>query len=57
MARLFLDRSLDTDNPAASASAAEETFFSMGQAAMNDAAQSVCNQFAAMNQSFGGFAT
>jgi uncharacterized protein (TIGR03437 family) len=46
---------LDTDNPATSGSTAEETFFSMGQAAMNAVAQSVFNQFAAANQIFGGF--
>src|SRR5580700_4080906 len=46
---------LDTDNPATSGSLAEETFFSMGQAAMNAVAQSVFSQFAAINQTFGGF--
>ena len=46
---------LDTDNPATSGSTAEETFFSMGQAAMNAVAQSVFSQFAAANQTFGGF--
>jgi uncharacterized protein (TIGR03437 family) len=46
---------LDTDNPATSGSTTEETFFSMGQAAMNAVAQSVFNQFAALNQTFGGF--
>jgi uncharacterized protein (TIGR03437 family) len=46
---------LDTDNPATSGSTAEETFFSMGQAAMNAVAQSVFNQFAAASQTFGGF--
>jgi uncharacterized protein (TIGR03437 family) len=48
--------SLDTDNPATSGSTAEETFYSMGQTAMNQAAQSVYDQFAAINQTFGGFA-
>jgi GH18 family chitinase len=47
---------LDTDNPATSGSTAEETFFSMGQAAMNAVARSVFIQFAAVNQTFGGFA-
>jgi uncharacterized protein (TIGR03437 family) len=47
---------LDTDNPATSGSTAEETFFSMGQTAMNEASQSVSNQLAAANQTFGGFA-
>jgi len=47
---------LDTDNPANSGSPAEETFFSMGQAAMNAVGQSVFSQFAAMNRTFGGFA-
>lgn len=47
---------LNTDNPATSGAPAEETFFSMGQTAMNSAAQSVYNQFAAANESFGGFA-
>jgi uncharacterized protein (TIGR03437 family) len=46
---------LDTDNPATSGSTAEETFFSMGQAAMNAVAQSVFTQFASVNQTFGGF--
>jgi uncharacterized protein (TIGR03437 family) len=46
---------LDTDNPATSGSTAEETFFTMGQAAMNAVAQSVFNQFASLNQTFGGF--
>jgi uncharacterized protein (TIGR03437 family) len=46
---------LDTDNPATSGSIAEETFFTMGQAAMNTVAQSVFNQFASVNQTFGGF--
>jgi len=47
---------LNTDNPATSGALAEETFYSMGQTAMNSAAQSVYNQFAAANQIFGGFA-
>jgi hypothetical protein len=46
---------LDTDNPATSGSIPEETFFSLGQAAMNAVAQSVNSQFAAVNQNFGGF--
>jgi uncharacterized protein (TIGR03437 family) len=47
---------LNTDNPATSGDTAEETFYSSGQTAMNSAAQSVYNQFAAINQTFGGFA-
>lgn len=47
---------LNTDNPATSGALAEETFYSMGQSAMNSAAQSVYSQFAAANQVFGGFA-
>jgi uncharacterized protein (TIGR03437 family) len=47
---------LNTDNPATSGDLAEETFFSVGQAAMNAVAQSVSSQFAAVNQTFGGFA-
>ena len=47
---------LDTDNPATSGALAEETFYSLGQAAMNSVAQSVYSQFAAMNESLGGFA-
>ncbi len=47
---------LNTDNPATSGDLAEETFYSLGQAAMNTAAQSVFTQLAAANQSFGGFA-
>lgn len=47
---------LNTDNPATSGAPAEETFYSMGQTAMNSAAQSVYSQFAAAGQSFGGFA-
>jgi uncharacterized protein (TIGR03437 family) len=46
---------LNTDNPATSGDSADETFYSMGQAAMNSAAQSVISQFAAANQTFGGF--
>jgi uncharacterized protein (TIGR03437 family) len=46
---------LDTDNPATSGSTAEETFFTMGQTAMNTVAQSVFNRFASVNQTFGGF--
>jgi len=46
---------LDTDNPAISGAAANETFYSLGQAAMNAAAQSVYREFAAANLSFGGF--
>ncbi len=46
---------LDTDNPATSGSTPEETFFTMGQASMNTVAQSVFNQFASGNQTFGGF--
>jgi hypothetical protein len=44
---------VNTDNPATSGDPAEETFYSMGQSAMNSAAQSVYNQFAAANQIFG----
>jgi uncharacterized protein (TIGR03437 family) len=47
---------LDTDNPATDGSTAEETFYSMGQQAMNAVAQSVTSQFATLNQTFGGFA-
>jgi len=47
---------LNTDNPATSGDTADETFYSMGQAAMNTAARSVVSQFAAANESFGGFA-
>jgi len=47
---------LNTDNPATSGAAADTTFYSLGQAAMNSAAQSVYSQFAAANESFGGFA-
>lgn len=47
---------LDTDNPATSGATTDETFYSMGQAAMNAAAQSVTSQFAAANLNFGGFA-
>jgi uncharacterized protein (TIGR03437 family) len=46
---------LNTDNPATSGDSADETFYSMGQAAMNIAAQSVASQLAAANQIFGGF--
>jgi len=46
---------LDTDPPS-SGSLPKETFFSLGQAAMNAVAQSVSSQFASSNQSFGGFA-
>jgi len=47
---------LNTDNPSTSGDPAEETFYSLGQSAMNSAAQSVYSQFAAANQTFGGFA-
>jgi hypothetical protein len=47
---------LDTDNPATDGSTDEETFYSLGQTAMNAVAQSVVNQFSAVNQTFGGFA-
>ncbi len=47
---------LDTDNPATSGALAEETFYSLGQTAMNAVAQSVYSQFTGMNQTFGGFA-
>jgi uncharacterized protein (TIGR03437 family) len=47
---------LKTDNPATAGDLPEETFYMMGQAAMNAAAQSVYSQLAAVNQSFGGFA-
>jgi uncharacterized protein (TIGR03437 family) len=46
---------LDTDNPATSGSTADETFYSLGQGALDTAAQSVYNQFAAANLTFGGF--
>jgi len=48
---------LNTDNPATSGDSADETFYSAGQTAMNSAAQAVISQFAAINQTFGGFAT
>ena len=47
---------LDTDNPATDGSTAEETFYSLGQTAMNTVEQSVVSQFSAVNQTFGGFA-
>ncbi len=47
---------LNTDNPATSGAPAEETFYAMGQTAMNNAAQSVYSQFTAASQTFGGFA-
>ena len=47
---------LDTDNPTTDDVPAEETFYSMGQTAMNAAAQSVISQFSAINQTFSGFA-
>jgi len=46
---------LNTDNPATSGDSADETFYAIGQAAMNSAAQSVMAQIAAAGQSFGGF--
>jgi len=46
---------LNTDNPATSGDSSDETFYSMGQTAMNQAAQSVVSQLAAANQTFGGF--
>jgi uncharacterized protein (TIGR03437 family) len=47
---------LNTDNPATSGDLPEETFYSLGQAAMNSAVESINNQFAAANESFGGYA-
>jgi hypothetical protein len=47
---------LDTDNPATDGSTAEETFYPLGQTAMNAVAQSVVRQFSTVNQTFGGFA-
>jgi uncharacterized protein (TIGR03437 family) len=47
---------LNTDNPATSGDSADETFYSSGQGAMNSAAQAVLSQFAAINQTLGGFA-
>lgn len=47
---------LNTDNPSTSGDLPEETFYSSGQSAMDSAAQSVYSQFAAANESFGGFA-
>ncbi len=47
---------LDTDNPATDGSTPEETFYSLGQTAMNRVAQSAISQFSAHNQTFGGFA-
>jgi uncharacterized protein (TIGR03437 family) len=46
---------LNTDNPATAGDSAKETFYAMGQAAMNSAAQAVMAQIAAGGQSFGGF--
>jgi uncharacterized protein (TIGR03437 family) len=46
---------VDTDNPATSGSAANDTFYALGQAAMNAAVQSVYSQVAAANLAFGGF--
>lgn len=45
---------LDTDNPATDGSTAEETFYTLGQTAMNAVAQSVVRQFSAVNMTFGG---
>jgi uncharacterized protein (TIGR03437 family) len=47
---------LNTDNPSTSGDLPEETFYSLGQVAMDSTAQSVYSQFAAANESFGGFA-
>jgi hypothetical protein len=47
---------LDTDNPATHGGTAEETFYSLGQTAMNSVARSVVSQFSAVSQTFGGFA-
>ncbi len=47
---------LNTDNPATSGDSADETFYSLGQTAMDSAAQSVTAQIAAAGQTFGGFA-
>lgn len=46
---------LDSDNPATSGSTADETFYSLGQSAMDAAAQSVYSQLAAASLTFGGF--
>jgi len=46
---------LNTDNPATSGDSADETFYSLGQSAMDSAAQSVVAQIAAAGQGFGGF--
>lgn len=47
---------LNTDNPSTSGDLPEETFYSLGQAAMNSAIESINSQFAAANESFGGYA-
>ena len=47
---------LNTDNPSTSGDLPEETFYSLGQSAMDTALQSVDSQFAAANESFGGYA-
>jgi uncharacterized protein (TIGR03437 family) len=47
---------LNTDNPATAGDLSEETFYSLGQAAMNSAIESINSQFAAANESFGGYA-
>jgi hypothetical protein len=47
---------LNTDNPTTSGDLPEETFYSLGQVAMNSAVESINSQFAAANESFGGYA-
>jgi uncharacterized protein (TIGR03437 family) len=47
---------LNTDNPATAGDLPEETFYSLGQSALNTAVQSINSQFAAANESFGGYA-
>jgi uncharacterized protein (TIGR03437 family) len=47
---------LNTDNPSTAGDLPEETFYSLGQSAMDSATQSVYSQFAAANETFGGFA-
>jgi uncharacterized protein (TIGR03437 family) len=47
---------LNTDNPATSGDLPEETFYSLGQSALNSVVESVDSQFADAHESFGGFA-
>jgi uncharacterized protein (TIGR03437 family) len=47
---------LNTDNPATAGDLPEETFYSLGQSALNSAVESIHSQFAGAKESFGGFA-